>query len=203
MNYFTLKSALMRKKQALTLLLGSYLSVSAIGQVRLPLNSGLRSDLQKVVSEYPAQFAAIRGEVVDQNPQSTEYRSKIKIGDTGECSIIAYSSKSKPIYSWQSLMFVTEDYETAAKKYRWLFNQVRGMNLYYLKDQYTLRGNFQEPTESRRFAVSTLALAAPPTPYQKLRVDVSLQFEFPEWKVQLLVYEKERDDNQRGEEVED
>jgi hypothetical protein len=28
---------------------------------------------------------------------------------------------------------------------------------------------------------------------------VALQFEFPEWKVNLVVYEKEREDDERGE----
>jgi hypothetical protein len=167
---------------------------SLSAQAKLPLATGIRNDLQKVVAEYPARFAAIRGEVMHRNPQTTEYKSTIKIGETGECSIVEYSSAAKPVCSWQALMFVGEDYEAAAKKYKWLYNQVKGTNLYYLKDQYTLRGQYQEADESRGFSVSTLALVTPPAAYSKLRVDVLLQFEFPEWKVQLLVYEKERED---------
>lgn len=186
----------MKRKCTLSVLFFAFLCYSSSAQLKLPVQTGIRSDLQKIVADYPAQFASIRGEVVDRNPQSTEYRSKLSIANAEQCSIISYSSDSKPVYSWQALLLVTEDYAAAAKKYKWLYNQVKGSNLYYLKDQYTLRGPYQEADESRGFAVSTLSLVSPPTPYRKLRVDVSLQFEFPEWKVQLLVYEKEREDDE-------
>ena len=109
-----------------------------------------------------------------------------------------YSSGTKAIYSWQALMLVTEDFQAAAKKYRSLFQQLKGANIYYIKDQYTLKGAYDLAEESRGFATSTLTLADPPVPLQKLRIDINLQFEFPEWKVSLLVYEKEREDDEPG-----
>jgi hypothetical protein len=95
-------------------------------------------------------------------------------------------------------MLVTEDFETAAKKYKSLFHQLKGANVYYVKDQYTLKGDYDTAEESLGFATSTLALANPPVPLQKLRIDINLQFEFPEWKVSLVVYEKEREDDESG-----
>lgn len=170
--------------------------LSAQAQVRLLPASSLQSGLQKIVADFPLQFAGIRGELVDRNPQSTEYRSKLSVSGAEQCSVIAYSSDEKPVYSWQALMYRSEDFEEAAKKYKWLYQQVKGANIYYVRDQYTLRGDYQEADESRGFAVSTLSPVRPPVAYQKLRVDVSLQFEFPEWKVQLSVYEKEREDEE-------
>lgn len=187
----------MRRTGFFALLMATLLCCAAASaQIKLTPLSGLQSDLQKVVAEYPIQFAGIRGEIVDQNPQSTEYRSRLSLKGAEHCSIVAYSSGIKSVYSWQALMFVGEDFEAAAKKYKWLYNQLKGANLYHVKDQYTLRGDYQEADESRGFSISTLSLVHPPAAYQKLRVDVSLQFEFPEWKVQLLVYEKEREDDE-------
>lgn len=168
---------------------------AAYAQLKSPQYTALRTDLQKVVAEYPLQFAAIRGPIVDRNPQSTEYRSTLSVSGAERCSIVAYSSDGPPVYSWQALMLTTEDYEAAARKYKALFQQLRGSNIYYVKDQYTLRGTYQEADESRGFATSTLALVRPPERFRKLRVEVSLQFEFPEWKVQLHVFEKEKEDD--------
>jgi hypothetical protein len=70
--------------------------------------------------------------------------------------------------------------------------------VYYVKDQYTLRGVFEEADESKKFSTSILTVTSPPTPLKKLKVEVSLLFEFPEWKVNLLVYEKEREDDEQG-----
>ena len=151
------------------------------------------------MSEYPDHFQNILGEVINQNPQTVEYASQLKLAGSEECVITKYSSGQKPIYSWQALMFFSEDFEAAQKKYKWVFSQLKGMNIYYVRDQYTLKGDFEEADESRKFTNSILAPVAPPDPLKKLKIDVALQFEFPEWKVKLLVYEKEREDDERGE----
>jgi len=171
----------------------------ASAQLKFAVTNSLRSDFQKIMSEYPHHFENIRGEVINRNPQTVEYASQLKLAGAEECVITKYSSGLKPIYSWQALMFVSEDFEAAHKKYKWVFSQLKGMNIYYVRDQYTLKGDFEEADESRKFTNSILSPVAPPDPLKKLKVDVALQFEFPEWKVKLLVYEKEREDDERGE----
>jgi hypothetical protein len=193
----------MKRNLLLTALIVVFFALSSSAQLRaitsrLLVTGSIRSDIQKVVAEYPYHFQSIKGEVIDKNPQSIEYASTLKPGDAKQSSIIQYSSGTNAIYSWQALMLVTEDFETAVKKYKSFYQQLNGANVYYIKDQYTLKGHFDAADESRKFATSTLALANPPTPLQKLRVDINLQFEFPEWKVSLVVYEKEREDDERG-----
>lgn len=172
---------------------------NAFSQLKLPGNNSLKSDFQKIVTHYPHHFDGIRGNILNQNPQTIEYASVLKVGDAEECTIIKYSSGLKSIYSWQGVMFVSEDFEEASKKYKWLFNQLKGLNIFYVKDQYTLKGSFEEADETRKFSSSILSPDAPPDPLKKLRVEIALLFEFPEWKVNLFVYEKEREDDERGE----
>ncbi len=167
-------------------------------QFKLPINNAFRNDVQKVVEAYPHQFAAIRGEVVVKNPQCVEYASLLKPNGAQESVIMQYSSSHKPVYSWQAVMLTTEDFEEAAKKYKWLYGQLKGLNVKYVADMYTLRGAYETPEESRKFTTSVLTLQAPPTPLQKLKVEVSMQFEFPEWKVSMTIFEKEREDEEHG-----
>lgn len=164
----------------------------------LPLSSSFRADFQKVVDEYPRHYASIRGEVINKNPQTVEYLSKVKPDGVEEATIMKYSALGKEVFTWQSVVLVTEDYEAAAKKYKWLYQQLKGMNIKYVADQYTLRGPFAEPDESIGFASSVLTPNHPPMPLAKLKVEVQLNFEFPEWKVSLLVYDKEREDDEQG-----
>lgn len=170
--------------------------------IKLPVNNAFRTDVQKVMEEYPHQFAAIRGGVINKNPQTVEYASLVLPDGAQESVITKYSSRQKPIYSWQAVMLTTEDYATAVKKYKWLFGQLKGLNIKYVADLYTLRGDYEVPDESRKFTVSSLVLSQPPTPLRKLKVDVSMTFEFPEWKVSMMVYEKEKEDDERSAEVE-
>ena len=174
------------------------INFNATAQFKLPINNGFRSDIQQVVKDYPHQFASLRGMEVEKNPQTVEYASLVIPDGAQESSIIKYSSEGKAIYSWQAVMLTTEDFGEAQKKYKWLFHQIKGLNVTYVTDQYTLRGTYEVPDESRKFTTSILVIQAPPTPLQKLKVEVSMLFEFPEWKVTLLVYEKEREDEEDG-----
>jgi len=193
----------MKCTRPLTLLLLAF-SLSAQSQFKLPslnpANNAFKADIQKVIEDYPHQFASLRGKVIEKNPQSVEYASLVKPQGAQESSIMRYSSNKKEVYTWQAVMLATEDFETATQKYKSIFSQLKGMNVKYVVDQYTLVGKYEAPEESKKFVVSTLTIDGPPSPLQKLKVEVTMQFEFPEWKVKVLLYEKEREDNQRGEE---
>lgn len=163
-----------------------------------PLVSSFRADIQKVVDQYPHQYAEIRGEVINQNPQTVEYASLIKPDGVEGATITKYSALGKEVVTWQSTVLVTEDFEAAAKKYKWLYQQLKGMDIKYVADLYTLRGPYTEPDESIGFATSILTPDHPPLPLARLKVEVQLNFEFPEWKVGLLIYDKEREDEEQG-----
>lgn len=176
-------------------------SLTTQAQIKFPSfssNSSFKTDMQKVIEAYPEQFASLRGEVIERNPQSVEYASLVKPDGAQETSITSYSTNKKGVYAWQAVMLSTEDFDIAAKKYKALFTQLKGMNVKYVVDQYTLVGKYETPDEGRKFITSSLSLAYPPSPFEKLKVEVTMQFEFPEWKVKLLVYEKEKEDNERG-----
>jgi hypothetical protein len=190
----------MKYKRTKLIAMGTLLLLThANAQFKLPVNNALRSDVQKLVAEFPHQFQNLKGDELEVNPQSVEYASLLKIDKAEECSIIRYSANKKPMYSWHAVMLSTEDFEEAAKKYKWIYNQLKGMNVTYTVDKYTLKGTFEAPEESRKFMTSVLTVIAPPTPLQKLKIEVSMNFEFPEWKVTLDVFEKEKEDKERGE----
>lgn len=174
------------------------LGFASHAQLKLPVNTEFRNDIQKVVAAYPGQFAELRGEVLQKNPQTVEYASLVKPDRTEHAVITQYSANSKEVYTWQATVLSTEDFAEAEKKYKWLFNQLRGMNVKYIVDQYTLRGTYYAPAEERKFTTSQLSVANPPMALKNLKVEVAMQFEFPEWKVVLTVFEKEREDDEAG-----
>ena len=192
----------MKQKKAKLIAAALFLFMNGGAQLKLPVTSALRSDVQKVVAAYPGQFAELRGEVLAKNPQTVEYASLVKPDKAQNVVITQYSSNSKEVYSWNATLLSTEDFAEAEKKYKWLYNQLKGMNVKYVVDQYTLRGDYTPPTESMKFAISQLSVSNPPMALKNLRVEVAMQFEFPEWKVSLSVFEKEREDDEQGD-VED
>jgi hypothetical protein len=104
------------------------------------------------------------------------------------------------VFSWQALLLETEAFDEAAKKYKWLCNQLKVMTIKTETGySYNLSGNYEEPTQGKKFSSSVYKLTPNAADMPKLKIEASMQFEFPEWKVSLLVYEREREDKDRGE----
>jgi hypothetical protein len=189
-----------------TVLLSSFFvfsSVSGFSQPGLPLaNTGLKSDLQKVIADFPKQFVHLKGDIIAENPQSTDYACNLQFNGAEENSITQYSSKN-PMYSWQAVMLTSEDFEEAAKKYKWLCNQLKNMTITMSDYSFSLTGNYEAPDDGKKFTSSIYRLIPNAINMPKLKVEASLQFSFPEWKVNLTVYEREREDSERGEKFDD
>jgi len=171
----------------------------ANAQLKVPVtNNDLRTNLQKIIADFPHQLSAVRGDTLADNPQTIEFASTLDFKGSMENSIVQYKSVH-PLYSWQALLLSSEDFEEAAKKYKWLYNQIKVMTV-KLEGGYsfTFSGDYDEPDESRKFCSSVFKLTPNASNMPKLKVEASMQYLFPEWKVILLVYEKEREDDERG-----
>lgn len=188
----------MKQKKPKLIVAALFVFLGAQAQIKLPISNAFRNDVQKVVAAFPGQFAEVRGAVLQKNPQTVEYASLVKPDKAEHAVVTQYSSNSKEVYTWQATLLSTEDFTEAEKKYKWLYSQLKGMNIKYVVDQYTLRGIYNAPSESIKFATSQLSVFNPPMALKKLRVEVSMQYEFPEWKVGLSVFEKEREDDEPG-----
>lgn len=168
-------------------------------QIKFPVtNNDLRINLSKIISDYPHHFASLKGDTISSNPQTVEFSSRLEFKGAEQNSIVEYRS-ADPIYSWQAVLLNTEDFDEASKKYKWLYNQLKVMTV-KLEGGYTftLSGDFDAPEESKKFSSSIFKLTPNASNMPKLKIEASMQFEFPEWKVSLMVYEREREDNERG-----
>ncbi len=190
------------KRIATKLLLSSAFMTALVahGQVRMPVtNNDLRINLQKVITGFSHEFASIKGDTLVDNPQTIEFASLLDFQSAQDNMITQYKS-IKPIYSWKAILLISEDFEEAAAKYSWLVNQLKVMTV-NLDGGYSfsLHGQYKEPTESLKFTTSVFRLMPGAVNLPKLKIAASMHFEFPEWKVSLMVYEKEREDAERGE----
>ncbi len=92
----------------------------------------------------------------------------------------------------------SEDFEQASKKYKWLYGQLKVMTVKVQDYSFTLSGNYEAADESKKFSTCIFKLTPNAANMPKLKIEATIQFEFPEWKVKLLVYEKEREDDEQG-----
>lgn len=175
----------------------------SIAQFRLPGANALAADLRKVIREYPHQFTNLRGDVIEENPQSTSYDCTFKVSGAETSSIIRYSANNRKVYSWEALMLTTDEFEKAKQKFQALYRQFNqlGVKMDYGETFY-LGGKYVQPVEEKKFNIITLQFENPDRNTYKMRLEISMQYEMLEWKVRVLIYEHQRDDDGQGDIVE-
>jgi hypothetical protein len=164
----------------------------------IPVKNSFKADLAKVIGDYPNHFKNLLGEVLEENTQSTDYRSQLKIKDAEECTITRYSATGKEIYSWQALMLKTENFEEAVKKFRSLYTSINNLSVQVNGTNIVFKGNFSKPIEEKKFCSIVFEPADKKNGNLKIRVELLLQSGMFDWAISLLVYEKEREDDERG-----
>lgn len=190
------------KKTVKTLVFITILSVfsfSVMGQLKLPVANGFTADMKKVIEDYPSRFIHIMGEVKVQHEQTTEYECNLKINGAEESTITRYSSKRDGVVSWEAVMFTTDDFEDAKKKYKSYFSQLNNLGVTLGKDHFRLRGVYEIPADDKKFN-SILFTIEPTAPdIKKVKVELTLQYKAPmDWQVKVMVYDREREDGEQG-----
>lgn len=151
--------------------------------------------LQQVISDYPNKFRNIKGQVVNEDPQTTDYVSKVQIPGASNAVITKYSSTDeREIYSWKCIIAESEEFEVMEKKYKELFNQIKN-SIVKVEGQkpLILNGNYEAPTEEKRFVASSFNLLPAGSSLAKIKVELTLEYFVTEWKISLLVFDQEEE----------
>lgn len=154
------------------------------------------STLQKVINDYPNHFKNIKGTVLVENPQTTDYASTVQIPGSVNTVITRYSSgDDAEIYSWKCVMLESEEFELVSKKYKEIFNEMKNSIIKLDGNKpFILNGTYVVPTEEKRFTSSSLTLVPASGNLKNLKVELTMEFLISEWKVSLLVYDHLEDE---------
>ena len=164
----------------------------------IPINNVFQTDIAKVISDYPNGYKNIIGEQIIENPQSIEFECLVTVKDAVKCKLIKYSSNVKEIYSWEAEMMKTEDFETASKKFRAIYNSLQHLTVKINGTTAIFQGNYLKPSEAIKFTTIVLDPGDKAPELKKLKLALILETEMLEWVIKIQVYEKEREDKERG-----
>jgi hypothetical protein len=182
----------------ITIILAPFNSVNINAQLKLPAINGIENDVKKVINDYPNRFANLMGEIITQNTQSTDYKCVFNADGAEETTVTKYSAK-KDICSWQAVMLTTESFDKAKQKFKSLFNQLNNLTTRSGHQTIRLKGDYEQPDEKKKFNSVVFSFEPDNETTGKLKVEIVLQaYEPLEWKVKVLVYDRDREDNERG-----
>ena len=168
-----LNETLMKK---LFLLVLVFPALAVVAQPRLSLkktSNTLKPIVEKVARDYYQNFNNIKGDTLTETESTVEFTSKVAPADAISTSITKYVDPYS--YTWQALMFQTEDYEAAVEKYKEYYKQLNNCTLtFYDKTSYKLTGPYDTPDEGRAFASSILQLDAVNHDLELFKVEMAL-----------------------------
>lgn len=174
------------------------LSITFLSAQIIPVKNTLQTDIAKVISDYPNGFSNISGEQVVENPQTIEFDCKVSVKDAVKCRVIKYSSTTKDIYSWEAEMLKTEDFEEVTKKFRSIYNSLQHLSVNINGTNAVFKGGYIKPDESIKFTTIVFDAGDNTPEFKKIKVVLLLEAEMLDWVIRIQIYEKEREDKERG-----
>lgn len=150
--------------------------------------------ISKIVLDFRYNFQNIQGEQIAKQGSSETYACNILIPGAIETYIYQYNSKIDTTGSVQVVMFRSDDFKSAAKKYSELFKMLKRTQIRWVDKSYVgFKGDFQKPSEEIRFASSSLGFDLNDERYDDFKVDVELVSSYTGWVVNINFQTKKKD----------
>lgn len=185
------------KQLSVIVLLFTCLSLSAQPKLlKLQTTASVKGDIEKVARDYYNDFHNIAGDTLLRSQNEIEFSSKVLPAGAIESRITKFIEPNT--FIWQATMYKTEEFTEAVAKYKQYYRQLNGTNLKIdVSSSYKLAGDYDMPDEGRGFASSYLKFNGINDDLKQFKIEVALNYSFPEWSVRILMYEKEADDEIR------
>ncbi len=101
--------------------------ISTFAQFHLAsFSNDVSRSLSQVIEDFPNHFNSIRGEVIGNDIQSTNYSCTINIAGADSSIIIKTGNDKYNIFSWKEVVFEAEDFNAAKSIFNDYFNKIKG-----------------------------------------------------------------------------
>lgn len=176
----------------------NFLAVCLLAQSKNTFTT-IRPQLEKVINDYPNQFALIKGQQNQADPSTIEYSSKVEMKGAVETKIIGYPANKKINWLWEAKLLVTEDINEMKKQYKAYYNDILGKSLFSKGANNSIQpsNTYSAPSEELRLWSNQFHINDATGEFSKLVIDLIAEYQNFEWVIYLRVYDKERDEDMR------
>ena len=176
---------------------------SSYAQLFTKPNPALSEALQKMINDIPNHLQNLQGAFLEKNQQSSTYECKIKIPGSVNTTLTSYTSVKDNSKSVSAVIFETENFSEAKKKYNELVNQLKMISFKLPGEinSFKWRVNYDKPDENKNFSASIFRTGSEKEEFKDLKLEVSLNAIITSYTVSLFVYEKKEDDEISGDNI--
>jgi hypothetical protein len=146
--------------------------------------------LEKVIQDYPNHFNDIKGELIQQTLQTTEYTSTVQLPGSAS-SIVTLSTHQSDNNSWTCVIFKAGNFEKARSSFQQIYEQLRNAIITTAGQKtFILSGQYESPSEEKKASQVVFSLLPGVGEMKKLHVELLLREEEEGWKILLSVNDK-------------
>lgn len=163
-----------------------YLTGTSFAQGVFP--NKISTGLEKVILDHQHKYKDIKGEIVFQDDQVSEYKSNIHLPGASSCVVKYYKGADNNNYSWACVFLETQNFEQAESRYKEIYDQLKN-SIIKLQGQkpFILNGQYEVPNQQRKANNIIFDLIPSVGEIRKLKVELSLINEADRWKLLLSV----------------
>jgi hypothetical protein len=174
------------------------IAISSSAQTKNPTIS-IRPQLEKVINDYPNQFALIKGVQNPGDPSVIEYSSKIEMKGAVETKILGYRAHKKINWLWEAKLLVTDEVAEMQKQYKAYYNDIAGKAFFSKGNNNSINptGPYSAPSDELRLWSNQFRINDVTGEFSRLVIDLVAEFQNFEWVIFLRVYDKEKDEEIR------
>jgi hypothetical protein len=174
-------------------------SYAVFSQTEDVFSNKVNTALEKVLKDYPNRFHNIKGEVILEGQQTTEYRSTVQVPGSASCVVTLKNQAKKDDCTWTCTAFKTSDFNLARNKFKEIFDQVENTIIKLDGEKpFILSGQYMAPAVDNKSTSINFELLPAVGEIKKIKVDLILLKNPREWMVSLHVSDNDFKDEGQG-----
>jgi hypothetical protein len=144
--------------------------------------------LEKVIQDYPNHFNNIRAEQIEQAPQTTSYKSTVKLPGSASSTITLINDAGNEASGWTCIVLQTADFDQARDRFSEIYSQLSNSIISTVdRKTFIINGQYETPSEEKKYTQVIFSLLPGVGEMKRLRVELTLRQEALRWVVALTV----------------
>jgi hypothetical protein len=161
-----------------------------------------QSILEKVIQDYPNHFIDIKGELISQEQETAEYRSKLQLPGSPSCMVVLTGGQGKTYgdgCTWNCVVMDSESFAIVRDKFQEIYNQLsNSIVTTSAQKTFILSGVYEAPDEGKKCTRVVFTLLPGVGEMRRVRVGLSLHQVGVNWRIMLSVNDRDKPDEVQG-----
>ena len=168
-----------------------FISTGLQAQFSMHNAGNLGEPLGKILKDYPNHFKDLKGGLLADNIESTDYICTTVLPGSLSSAITLHGAEKDNDYTWEAVMDTVEDFNKAKTEFNRLYKEIKKTTFFINAEKISLSADYVPPSENMQFSTIIFRPVPVNDSMQHAVVELSLQYQITQWQVTISIYDKE------------